>query len=117
MAPHHQASFRRALEAGVPIIGGTDAGLPTLRFDALHEELSLMTSLGMSTAAALKSVTGTAAEALNCGDKLGHLRAGAIADIIIIKGDPLSDMTLLHHPLAVYQEGRLASGALPPQCE
>jgi imidazolonepropionase-like amidohydrolase len=116
MAPRQQASFRLALEASVPIIGGTDAGLPTLRFDALHEELSLMTSLGMSTAAALKSVTGVAAEALGCANKLGHLRAGVIADFIVVEGDPLSDITLLRHPLAVYQEGRLAYGAPPPQC-
>lgn len=115
MAPRHQASFRLALEANLPIIGGTDAGLPTVSFDALHQELSLMTSLGMSTAAALTSVTGTAAEALGCADQLGHIRAGAIADFIIVKGDPLSDITLLRHPLAVYQEGRLAYGAPPPQ--
>lgn len=114
LVPRHEASFRLALEAGVPIIGGTDAGLPTVGFDALHEEIGLMTGLGMSAAAALRSVTGTAAEALGYSDKHGYVRPGAIADLLLIKGDPLGDTTLLRHPLAVYQQGRLVHGEPPP---
>lgn len=117
MESKQHASFRLALKAGLSIIGGTDAGLPTMGFDSLHEELRMMTELGMSPTAALNSVTGNAAEALGCGDKHGYLRPGALVDMVIVKGDPLRDLSLLRNPFAVYQNGVLTCGNSPPMLE
>jgi imidazolonepropionase-like amidohydrolase len=82
----HADSFRRAVEAGVKVAMGTDAGVgphgENLR------ELALMAKGGMSPAEVLRSTTQEAARLLGVDDDLGTVEVGKLADLVVVGGDP-----------------------------
>lgn len=57
-------------------------------------ELELLVGLGMSPMAAIQAATKTGAEVL-MRDDIGTLEAGKLADVIIVEGNPLKDISLL----------------------
>ena len=87
---HHIESFQKAYKAGVKIAMGTDAGV--MKHGTNLRELGLMADAGMSPMDAIVASTKTAAECLGWEDQVGTLEAGKLADIIIVKGDPLEDI-------------------------
>lgn len=105
------ASFQRALAAGVRIAAGTDAAVPYLPLGGptLAAELALMVDLGMSPAAAIASATSAAAEMLGF-EGLGSIELGWKADLIVVEGDPLLDLTTLGRPWLVVSRGRPLDG-------
>lgn len=90
----HQDTFRRALNAGVKIVFGTDVGGFDWGIDPAVE-FPYMVKYGMTPAQAIRSATTTAAEMLGMQNDLGGIAAGKYADIVAVKGDPLSDISLL----------------------
>jgi imidazolonepropionase-like amidohydrolase len=104
-----QASFQQALAAGVRIAAATDAEVSYLPLGAetLARELGLMVELGMSPPAAIESATRAGAELLGLDQRIGTLQAGRTADIVLVPGDPLADLTALGHPRMVIQAGRV----------
>jgi imidazolonepropionase-like amidohydrolase len=104
--------FRRALELGVPIAFGTDSGVSPHGINA--QEFSLMTGLGMTPIAALKSATSLDAELLGISQKLGTLEKGKLADIIAMPGDPTSDIAVTEKVLFVMKEGKVMKHATEP---
>ena len=68
-------------------------------------EFRLMQQAGMSNGDILLAATQTAAEAIGLGDQLGSLKAGKEADLLVVAGDPLMDLTALQHPLWVFHHG------------
>jgi imidazolonepropionase-like amidohydrolase len=103
---HHRASFARAAEAGVRIATGTDAGTPYNFHGMLRHELALMNETGMPLDRILPAATREAATLLGLGD-LGTLRAGNIADFVLLDGDPLSDIGAYERVVLVAQGGRV----------
>jgi len=105
------ATFRAAIEDGVPIAMGTDAATPFNRHGENAEELALMVELGMSAAQAIGASTRAAARAIRF-DEAGSLEAGKYADLAIWDGDPLTDIAVLRSPpRAVYLGGvRVVTG-------
>jgi len=100
----HAATFKRALNAGVKIAFGTDAGgFPWTVNPA--KEFALMVKYGMTPAQALRSATMTAAELLGMQDQIGSLEAGKFADIVAVSGDPLADITQLEKVKFVMKGG------------
>jgi imidazolonepropionase-like amidohydrolase len=95
--------FRNALKSGVKIAFGTDSGVSVHGINA--REFALMTGLGMSPAAALRSATSVAAALLGIGDRLGTLAAGKTADIIAVPGNPLDDIRATERVSFVMKEG------------
>ncbi|MEU0520356.1 amidohydrolase family protein [Streptosporangium sp. NPDC006007] len=95
----HTDSFRRAVQAGVRIAFGTDTGVVPHGFGA--EELELMVRYGMTPMAALVSATKTAAELTGVAGQTGTLTVGKRADLLIVAGDPLADITLPARPDAI----------------
>src|SRR5262249_42302018 len=91
----HRESFRKALKAGVRIAMGTDAGTPYNRHGANAEEIALMVQTGMSPQDALVAATCAAAELLDLLDETGTVEPGKLADLLIVDGDPLSDIRVL----------------------
>mgnify|MGYP001827232717 CR=1 FL=1 len=95
---------------GVPIYMGTDS-CNTMAFGLHAWELELMQhQIGMSAMDAIVAATSAAAEALDLGDMTGTLKPGKWADMIVVDGDPLADITVLRDPariLAVFRDGRL----------
>jgi len=95
--------FRNALKAGVKIAFGTDSAVSPHGMNA--KEFALMTGLGMSPAAALRSATQVAATLLGVDDRLGTLATGKLADIVAVPGNPLDDIKKTEHVVFVMKDG------------
>lgn len=87
---HHKASFSKAYKAGVKIAMGTDAGV--MKHGTNLRELGLMADGGMTPMETIVASTKTAAECLGWEDKVGTIEQDKLADIIIVKGNPLEDI-------------------------
>jgi imidazolonepropionase-like amidohydrolase len=94
------ANFTKAYKAGVRIAAGTDMFLqehPDPMYGDNAYELELMVRYGMSEMEAIMAATKRAAEALGREDELGTIEEGKLADIVIVKGDPLKDIKVLQN--------------------
>jgi imidazolonepropionase-like amidohydrolase len=101
-----QASFRRALDAGVKVAMGTDTGV-TPHGQNLRE-VELMAEYGMTPTQALVATTSTAAELMGLEDELGTLEPGKRADVVVMDGDPLDVSKMGERIVAVYKDGEPA---------
>lgn len=95
--------FRRAVEIGVPIAMGTDAGVEPHGMNA--REFILMSGSGMSPAQALMAGTAGGSKLLGVDDVTGTLEAGKFADVIALPGDPTQNIEATQHPVLVMKEG------------
>lgn len=102
----HAKTFKRALDAGVKIAFGTDAGGFDWKVDPA-KEFALMVKYGMTPAQALKSATMNAADLLGMQDQVGSLEAGKFADIVAMPGDPMADITQLERINFVMKGGEV----------
>jgi len=103
IGPLLAANFKRAYQAGVKIAFGTDTGVSPHGQNA--REFKLMVDAGMPAAIAIQSATHNAAEVLGLSADIGSLSAGHYADIVIVDGDPLADITVLQKPVMTYKAG------------
>jgi len=86
-------STRRAFKAGVRLGMGSDAVYTG--FGQNTRELEWFVKAGMTPAQALQTATTIPADLLGRADSLGRLKPGFLADIIVVEGDPLKDITAL----------------------
>jgi imidazolonepropionase-like amidohydrolase len=105
----HRDSFRRAVEAGVKVAMGTDAGV--IPHGDNLDELQLMADCGMSPEDVLVATTRSAAELMGLGRELGTIESGKRADLVVVSGDPFDFRDLARRVARVYQDGRLVAGA------
>jgi imidazolonepropionase-like amidohydrolase len=101
----HVAELRRA---GIVLIAGTDAGIgPGKRHGLVpYAVADLVDECGMSPENALAAATGLAARACGLDDRTGRLAAGLQADLLLVDGDALTDVTALQRPRTVLARGR-----------
>ena len=87
----------KAHKAGVPIMTGTDSGFAVTPYGEWHaREIEIFVKdIGMSPTAALRSATSVSAAMLKGGSKLGVIETGAKADMIVVEGNPLADVSIL----------------------
>jgi imidazolonepropionase-like amidohydrolase len=108
VAGEHFKSARKAYEAGVVIAMGTDAGTPFNLHGTNMKELELLCGIGMSPMEAIISATTTAACLLGLESEIGAVEVGKLADLIVIQGNPLDDITILQKQeliLAIMKDG------------
>jgi imidazolonepropionase-like amidohydrolase/ABC-type multidrug transport system permease subunit len=83
----------RAWKAGVPLVMGTDSGNPLVfPGPSMHHELQLWVRAGIPAAVALQAATGNAAALVRAGDRIGGIRKGMDADLLLVDGNPLQDI-------------------------
>ena len=101
------ALLPRLLAAGVPVGAGSD--LPAAPYmlpgGALHQELQALVEAGLTPVQALQAATHTAASILG-RDDLGRLEPGAVADILVVDGDPTTDILHTRQVRAVWVDGK-----------
>lgn len=101
--PLADASFRKAVAAGVKIAFGTDAAVLPHGMNA--KEFSAMVAAGMSPLEAIRAATLSGAELLGTPDR-GEIVVGKLADIIAVPGNPLTDVTVTERVSFVMIGGR-----------
>ena len=101
--PLADASFRKAVAAGVKIAFGTDAAVLPHGMNA--KEFAVYVKSGMSPIEAIRTATTNGAELLGVTDR-GEIAVGKLADLIAVPGDPLADITVLERVSAVVKGGR-----------
>ena len=84
-----------ALESGVRIAMGADTAVGPHGTNV--EELSLMVENGMTPMQAIVASTKTASEAIHMSDDIGILETGKLADILVVNGNPLEDISILEN--------------------
>ena len=97
-SPADSARFFHILElVGMPIMAGTDGGAPVMEPQppgfALHAELALYVAEGLTPLQALRAATLNPAKSLHTTDSLGTVAAGKLADLVLLDGNPLVDIT------------------------
>jgi imidazolonepropionase-like amidohydrolase len=99
----HAREFRKQLAAGVPVAMGSDVG--PFQHGTQAREFVLMVKYGMTPLAAIQAGTLNAAKLLGWQDQIGVLKAGYLADIIAVPGNPLEDISLLQNVSFVMKAG------------
>jgi imidazolonepropionase-like amidohydrolase len=88
-----EANVRCLANAGVTLLAGTDAPNPgTVYGESLHRELELLVKCGLSPAQALSAATAEPARVFDLADR-GRIAPGKRADLLLVTGDPLTDIT------------------------
>ena len=100
-----EAAVKQLRAAHVPILAGTDAGNPgTAHGAALHRELELLVNAGLTPTEALAAATSIPAKTFHLGDR-GRIADGMRADLLLISGDPTSDITATRDIAGVWKQG------------
>jgi imidazolonepropionase-like amidohydrolase len=99
-----QSDAQTAL-GGVKIAFGTDAGLFEHGDNA--QEFALLVGAGLTPLEAIRAATTSAADHLGLSKEIGSLEPGKAADLVAVKGDPLSDVTELERVSFVMKGGTI----------
>ena len=91
-------------KAGVPIVAGSDTGLIGYGLD---RELELYVQAGMTPMAAIQTATLNAARAMRLDGESGTIEAGKRADLILVEGNPLQNISDIRRVSKVVTEGRM----------
>jgi predicted amidohydrolase YtcJ len=107
-----RGSIEQWITSGAVVVMGTDSGTPlNFNTEALWREIKLFVDYGMSPAKAISASTRISARVMGRGRDLGTIEPGKLADIIVIKGNPLFDIQSLANVEVVVKDGVVLKGA------
>ncbi|MDQ3475566.1 MAG: amidohydrolase family protein [Actinomycetota bacterium] len=107
---HRLAHVGSLYRAGVTLISGADSGIsPGKPHGTLAEAVIELPACGVPTDTALASATSLAAKACGLADRTGRLQAGLDADLLLVDGNPLREITALRNVRTVVSRGRKVS--------
>ncbi len=94
--------------AGVNLLAGSDSANPyTYPGFGLHDELALLVRAGLTPLQALRTATSEPARFLGKQDTMGAIEKGMLADLVVLEGNPLEDISNTRRIRAVVVNGRL----------
>ncbi len=109
----HENNIRNAYKAGVKIVMGTDSGV--VPHGRNLEELGYMHDMGMQPMETIVASTKRASESLGWQDRVGTIEEGKLADLVITKEDPLTNIKSLGNPnniLIVIKDGKMVKNII-----
>ncbi|GAA4021744.1 Xaa-Pro dipeptidase [Sphingomonas swuensis] len=104
-------NFRRAHQAGVRMVFGSDAGV--MPHGLVGRQFGTMVRYGMTPLQAIQAATRNGAEALGREKDVGAIAVGRFGDLVAVSGNPLADVAPLASPVAVVKGGVLVRGPKP----
>jgi len=112
-----QATLRAIVDAGGTVTTGTDAPLTPYGLGLAVEMMSFVSEDGLTPFETLRAATHWSATVLNVHDQIGSLKPGMIADIAVIRGDPLASIRDVLNVEATISNGRYmrVSDLMPKQ--
>jgi imidazolonepropionase-like amidohydrolase len=102
------ANIKAAHDAGVPLLAGTDEGIPAY---SLYRELELYVKAGFTPMDALRSATAVAAQAMRVDRDLGTIEKGKRADLLVLDANPLENISNIRTVRFVMKDGRMFESA------
>ena len=106
-----ERGVKQFIESGAVMGMGTDSGTPmNFHSEALWREIKVHVDMGMTPMRAIAAATRVNAQIIGKGRELGSIEPGKIADIIVVNGNPLFDITALSHVEIVMKDGRIYKG-------
>lgn len=95
-----------AFHAGVMLVTGTDSGNPQMiHGPGIHRELQLWAAAGIPPAAALQAATSNAARLLRADNRIGYIKKGYEANLLLVDGNPLQDISATERISSVFFKG------------
>jgi len=111
-SPARRAGVRRFVARGGRVVYGTDLGNQGPPPGVDTEELRLLVEAGLEPGQALAAATSLSADHLGVAG-LGRVAPGATADLLLVDGDPLTDLNALSRVRLVTRDGRVAGNSRP----
>ena len=113
MVPQLEKAIREAHAIGVKFATGADNYYDNESINRISVEVEQFVRAGMSNFEALQTATVNSAELLNLQDRTGRIAAGYEADMIVVPGNPLTNIEALQDVLLVMSNGQLALKRIP----
>jgi imidazolonepropionase-like amidohydrolase len=107
------AAIKAAYALGVPVITGVDTEYGPNSTSRVALEVMHFRELGFSAMDAIRAATSTAAACLGIGNRVGALRAGMEADLVVLERNPLDDINALQDAVVVIADGVVALRRIP----
>jgi imidazolonepropionase-like amidohydrolase len=103
--------MRALQESGARLVASTDAGVgPRKPHDAMAYAVLQLADATGDPMGALRAATSLAADALGLAETCGRLASGRAGDLLVVRGDPATDLGALLDVVAVYREGEQVAG-------
>jgi len=103
----HKQIVKAFKEEGMPVLAVTDAGISGIVWGfSLYDELELLVEAGLTTEETLASATRLPAEWLEIGDKIGTIKTGKFADLILLDKNPLENINNTRTISGVFVDGK-----------
>ena len=103
----HLSIIKKLNDKGVNIVCGTDAGIGvTVPGVSMHQELAFYKEAGLSNYDVLKTATVNASRVHKIMNNMGTVETGKVANLLLIDGNPLTDLSSLQQPTTVFVNGR-----------
>jgi imidazolonepropionase-like amidohydrolase len=113
MVPQLEKAIREAHALGVPFATGADSYYDEQTINRISVEVAEFVRLGMSNFEALQAATVSSAELLHLQDRTGRIVAGFEADMILVPGNPLTNIEALQDVLLVMSNGEISLKRIP----
>ena len=100
---HHAQKVRQLYENGVQLVVGTDSGTPmNFHYESTVLEMELFVDYGIPPMKVIGMATRVPALLYGVYDELGTIEPGKLADLIVVDGNPLRDMSVLRQNNVVH---------------